>query len=112
MRKFFFVLPSTPILAMVSPALAQYMYPPPGVAPGYVAPGYVAPGYTNRRYMWREQRLDEDPRINAVPSRPNQTQRTLNNTTERGAIGVTDPTKDYIGECAIGFSEETCRRRG
>jgi len=105
MRDFLFVLASTTILATVSPAPAQYMYPPPGVASGYIAP---APGYTNRGYMWREQRLNEDPRINAVPDRPNyETQRTLNNATEGGSVGATDP-----GECAIGFSEETCRRRG
>ena len=31
---------------------------------------------------------------------------------ENAIGGVTDPTENYVGECAKGFSEETCRRRG
>ena len=117
MSKFLFVLASTATLAIVSPAVAQYLFPPPGigVSPWYgispwygVSPWYTAPGYTNRGYMWREQRFYIDPRTNdAVQDRQNyENQRTLNN------LGVTDPNKADAGECAIGFSEETCRRRG
>ena len=142
MSKFLFVLASTVTLAIVSPAVAQYVFTPPGVrvspwygfspwygiSPWYrVSPWYTAPGYTNRGYMWREQRLYIDP--NAVQERQNYEQpRTLNNfgvtnpnagpgecaigsseetCRRRESFGVTDP-----GECAIGFSEETCRRRG
>ena len=117
MSKFLFVLASTATLAIVSPAVAQYAFPPPGVrvspwygvSPWYrISPWYTAPYYTNRGYMWREQRFYIDPRTNnAVQERQNYEQpRTLNN------IGVTDPNKAGPGECAIGFSEETCRRRG
>jgi hypothetical protein len=102
MRKFLFVLASMAILAMVSPAVAQYVLPPPGVGPGY-----IAPGYTNRGYRWREQRLYEDPRRNNYIVQERQPSENYERTlpTERRAI--TDP-----GECAIGVSEETCRRRG
>ena len=109
MRKFLLVLALTAIVAMVSPAVAQYVYRPPGVAPGYIGPGYIAPGYTAPGYRWREQRFIEDPRTNnTVQDRPNdEQQRILNNATEGRSVGETDP-----GECAKGFSEETCRRRG
>jgi len=136
MSKFLFVLVSMATLAIVSPAVAQYVLPPPGVgvSPWYTAPWYTAPwyapGYINRGYMWREQRFYVDPRTNnAVQDRQNYEQpRTLNNSgvtnpnagpgecaigsseetcRRRESFGVTDP-----GECAIGFSEETCRRRG
>jgi len=139
MSKFLFVLASTVTLAIVSPAVAQYVFTPPGVrvspwygfSPWYgISPWYTAPGYTNRGYMWREQRFYIDPRTNnAVQERQNYEQpRTLNN------FGVTNPNagpgecaigsseetcrrresvgENYVGECAIGFSEETCRRRG
>jgi len=139
MSKFLFVLASTVTLAIVSPAVAQYVFTPPGVrvspwygfSPWYgISPWYTAPGYTNRGYMWREQRFYIDPRTNnAVQERQNyEQQRTLNN------FGVTNPNagpgecaigsseetcrrresvgENYVGECAIGFSEETCRRRG
>ena len=113
MRNFLFVLAPTAILAMTGPAVAQYVLPPPGV---WVGPGNTAPGYSNRGYMWREQRLNEDPRTNPVQDgqlRENyDKQRTPNNATGWGSVGVTDPTKNYVGECAIGSSEETCRRRG
>ena len=116
MSKFLFVLASTVTLAIVSPAVAQYVFTPPGVrvspwygfSPWYgISPWYTAPGYTNRGYMWREQRFYIDPRTNnAVQERQNYEQpRTLNN------FGVTNPNAGP-GECAIGFSEETCRRRG
>ena len=135
--KFLFVLASTVTLAIVSPAVAQYVFTPPGVrvspwygfSPWYgISPWYTAPGYTNRGYMWREQRFYMDPRTNnAVQDRQNyEQQRTLNN------FGVTNPNAGpgecaigsseetcrrresvgVVGECAIGFSEETCRRRG
>jgi len=104
MSKFLFVLASTATLAIASPAVAQYQYvlPPPGNIG--ISPWYP----TNRGYMWREQRLYVDPRTyNAVQNRQNyENQRTLNN------LGLTDPNKADAGECAIGFSEETCRRRG
>jgi len=139
MSKFLFVLASTVTLAIVSPAVAQYVFTPPGVrvspwygfSPWYgISPWYTAPGYTNRGYMWREQRFYIDPRTNnPVQDRQNyEQQRTLNN------FGVTNPNagpgecaigsseetcrrresvgENYVGECAIGFSEETCRRRG
>ena len=135
--KFLFVLASTATLAIVSPAVAQYVFPPRGIgvspwhgiSPWYgIGPWYTAPGYTNRGYMWREERFYIDPRTNnPVQDRQNyEQQRTLNN------IGVTDPNAGpgecaigsseetcriresvgVVGECAIGFSEETCRRRG
>jgi hypothetical protein len=97
MRKFLYVLASTAILAMISPAVAQYVPPPAGA-------GGAPPGY-----MWREQRFNEDRRNNnAVQDkqlRENyERQRALNNATKSGSIGVTDPTKNYVGECAIGSS--------
>ena len=145
MSKFLFVLASTATLAIVSPAVAQYVFPPPGIgvnpwygirpwygiSPWYgVSPWYTAPGYISPGYMWREQRFYIDPRTNnAVQERQNYEQpRTLNNfgvtnpnagpgecaigsseetCRRRESFGVTDP-----GECALGFSEETCRRRG
>ena len=123
--KFLFVLASTATLAIVSPAVAQYVFVRPGIgiSPWYGAspwygtgpwygagPWYTAPGYINRGYMWRmwrEQPFYIDPRINnAVQDRQNyEQQRTLNN------FGVTNPNAGP-GECAIGSSEETCRRRG
>ena len=139
MRKVLFVLASTAGLAIVSPAVAQYVFPPPGIgirpwysiSPWYgVSPWYTAPGYISPGYMWREQRFYIDPRTNnAAQERQNYEQpRTLNNfgvtnpnagpgecaigsseetCRRRESFGVTDP-----GECALGFSEETCRRRG
>src|SRR6516165_2058026 len=119
MSKFLFVLASTATFAIVSPAVAQYVFPPPpwyGVSPWYspwnstwysrwYSPWYTAPGYINRGYgyMWREQRFYIDP--NAVQEKQNYEQpRTLNN------FGLTNPNAGP-GECAIGSSEETCRRR-
>ena len=141
MQKFLFVVASTATLAMINPAKAQgywvfpgyvfpgyiapgyafprfgflryvfprYVFPgyvaPPGyiappdyVAPSYVAPGYVAPpgyiappGYVSPGYQdWQRREYYEKL---------------------RGPIGMTTDTRN-IGECAIGMSEETCRRRG
>ena len=75
------------------------------------APGYTAPGYTTPGYMWREQRLNEERRTNPQLRETYENQRTPNNTIGSGSIGVTDPNA-VGGECAKGFSEETCRRRG
>ena len=105
MRKFLFVLASTGSLATMNAAIAQYP------APGYTAPGYTAPGYTAPGYMWREQRLNEERRTNPQLRENYENQRTPNNTIGSGSIGVTDPNA-VGGECAKGFSEETCRRRG
>jgi hypothetical protein len=107
MKKFSLFLLPTATLVIVSPAVGQYVLPPPGV---WVNPAF-APGYTSRGYRWREQRLYEDPRRNNYivedrqPRENYETPSTLNNAIGRGP--VSDP-----GECAIGFSEETCRRRG
>ena len=84
-----------------------------------------------RNNNWRTQRLEEDWR-----QRGNlENQRTPNNATETGYVsGVTKPTagtintptqtnntatetnnnatENNVGECVIGSSEETCRRRG
>ena len=87
MRKSLFVLTSTAILAMLRPAAAQYVFPQPGVGPGYMAPGYMAPGYmapgymapgytapgfTNRGYRWRENGSSKIP----APTTPCKTGRT------------------------------------
>src|SRR5262249_20946374 len=60
------------------------------------------------RAAWREQRLNEDPRRSDSAGLP---QPSPNNTTGSGSIGLTDANA-VGGECAKGFSEETCRRRG
>jgi hypothetical protein len=105
MRKFLFVLASTGSLATMNAAIAQYP------APGYYAPGYTAPGYTAPGYRWREQRLNEELRTNPQLRENYENQRTPNNTMGSGSIGLSDP--NAVGrECAKGFSEETCRRRG
>jgi hypothetical protein len=83
MRKFLFVLASTATLTMISSAIAQY----------------VAPPLTN---PLQDRQLREFY----------EKQRPLNNATGSGSVGVTDPTGNYVGQCAIGSSEETCRRRG
>jgi hypothetical protein len=93
------------ILVIVNPAVAQYGLWPPGVW-GYRDPfGYMSPSYGWRRgYLygdWRRGYIVDDKQ-----ARENyETPTILNSATGRRAI--TDP-----GECAIGFSEETCRRRG
>ena len=127
MKMFLSVVASTAILAMTNPAKAQvywvfpgyafpgyvflgfvapgfvfpryvfprYVFPvyvaPIYVAPSYVAPGYVAPGYVAPGYQdWQRREYYEKL---------------------MGPVGITTDTRN-IGECAIGFSEETCRRRG
>ena len=106
MKKFAVLLVFATIVMIVSPAVAQYGLWPPGFRV-YPVP---FPGYMSRGYRWREWWLYEDWRRGYVVDdkqvRENyETPPILNNPTARGAI--TDP-----GECAIGFSEETCRRRG
>jgi hypothetical protein len=92
MRKFLFVFAST--VALITPAVAQY---------GYQAfPPYTAPDYAPR-YRWDER---------SAPQMPEnyEKQRTPNSALS-GPIGLGDPNA-VGGECAKGFSEETCRRRG
>jgi hypothetical protein len=92
MRKFLFVFAST--VALIAPAVAQY---------GYQAfPPYQTPDYAPR-YRWEER---------GAPQMPEnyEKQRTPNNALS-GPIGLGDPNA-VGGECAKGFSEETCRRRG
>ena len=107
MRRFLFVLASTGSLATMNAAIAQYP------ATGYYAPGYTAPGYTAPGYRWREQRLNEEQRTSpdGTLHENYEKQRTPNNTVGSGSIGLSDPNA-VGGECAKGFSEETCRRRG
>ena len=81
MRKFLFVLASTATLTMISSAIAQY----------------VAPPSTN---PLQDRQLREFY----------EKQRPLNNATGSGSIGTTDPNA-VGGECATGFSAETCLRR-
>jgi hypothetical protein len=112
MRKFLFVLASTGSLTTMNAAIAQY-------APGYYAPGYTArgyaPGYYVPGYTWRDQRerAMEDWRQWQYYEK----QRTPNDATGRGSVGATVGTSNavdsgFVGECAVGMSEETCRRRG
>jgi hypothetical protein len=103
-KKFSLLSALATILASVSPAVGQYGAPPP---PGVWVTPNAAPGNTAPGYRWREQRSYEDPRRNSNTSQqPSENyQRTPTIPTEGRA--VTDP-----GECAIGVSEETCRRRG
>ena len=82
MRKFLFVLASTATLTMTSSAIAQYVAPPP----------------TNPL---------QDPQLREFYEK----QRPLNNATGSGSIGTTDPDAVVSGECARGFSAETCLRR-
>ena len=88
-------------LATMNAAIAQYAPQRPGYTPLYTAPGYA----------WRQQRLMKSgapaPQLREIYEK----QRTLNNAIGSGSIGVTDPNA-VGGECAKGFSEETCRRRG
>jgi len=105
MRKSLLVLATMATWATISHAVAQYV-PPPGYVlppPGYVGPP-VGVGST-----WREQRLNEERR--GQPGENYEKQRTLNDTTGSGTIGLTNPNA-VGGECAKGMSEETCRRRG
>ena len=104
MKNFALFSVSATIFVLVNPAVAQYGLWPRGVWLHPIPPGYMIPSY-----RWRERRLYEDWRRGYIVD-PRQVQESfepppiLNNT---GRRAVTDP-----GECAIGFSEETCRRRG
>jgi hypothetical protein len=123
MKKFALLSVSATILALVNPAVAQYGLWPPGVQYGLWPPGvyrvpfgYMSPSYED--FGWRRGYLYRDWRrgylygdwgrgyiVDDMQARENYgTPTILNNSTGRV---VTDP-----GECAIGFSEETCRRRG
>jgi hypothetical protein len=103
MRKLSLLLGSTVILALVSPAIGQYVPPPPGVwVPQNPAP---PPVDTSPRYRQQEpQRPQSNDNSVQDTRRREQQQRSLNETAGRRA---SDP-----GECAVGMSEETCRRRG
>ena len=81
MRKILFVLASTATSTLISPAIAQYAAPPP----------------TN---PLQDRQLREFY----------EKQRPLDNATGSGSIGTTDPNA-VGGECARGFSAETCLRR-
>src|SRR5262249_21484209 len=125
MRKSLFVLESVATWATISNAVAQYVTLPGNDTPqpGYIhgsGPSRTPPGYlcrTSRVHvrhttpgnMSREQWLNEEGRLQ--PGENYEKQRTLNDTTGSGAIGLTNPNA-VGGECAKGFSEETCRRRG
>ena len=91
MRKFLFVLASTSSLATMNVAMAQYP------ASEYYANGYYVPGYYGRRYY-----APGYPGYYAPGGSVGATVGT-NNAGDTGSVG---------GECAKGFSEETCRRRG
>jgi hypothetical protein len=96
MRKFLFVLASTGSLATMNVAIAQY----PATeyyATGNYVPGYYGPRYFARGYPW----LLPAPGYYAPGGSVGATVGTNN----AGATG-------FVGECAKGFSEETCRRRG
>ena len=101
MRKFSLFLGPTVILALVGPAIGQYVPPPPGVwVPQNPAP---PPVDTSPRYRQQEPQRPQS-NDNQDAQRREQQQRSINETAGRQAI---DP-----GECAVGMSEETCRRRG
>src|SRR5262245_25682544 len=106
MRKFSLLLGSTVILALVGPAIGQYVPPPPGVwVPQNPAPPAAPPVDTSPRYRQQEpQRPQSNDNSVQDTRRREQQQRSINETAGRQAI---DP-----GECAVGMSEETCRRRG
>jgi len=90
MRKFLFVLAST--VTLITPAVAQIG--------GSGFPPYVVPD-SAPQYSWE----DRPP-----PQMPDEKQTPPNNALS-GPIGLGDPNA-VGGECAKGFSEETCRRRG
>ena len=101
MRKFLFVLASTSSLATVNVATAQYP------ASEYYANGYYVPGYYGRRYYAPGYPGYYAPGYYApgyyAPGGSVGATVGTNNVGDTGFVG---------GECAKGFSEETCRRRG
>src|SRR5262245_12706242 len=100
MRKLSLLLSSMVILVLAGPAIGQH--PPPGIMPDQNPPPPHVD--TSPRYRPQEPQRSQ-PNDNAVQDaqRRKQQQRSLNGTTGRQA----DP-----GKCAVGVSEETCRRRG
>jgi hypothetical protein len=94
MRRFLFVLASTGSLATMNVAIAQYP------ATDFYATEYYVPGYYGRRYY--------------APGYPGYYAPSYY--APRGSVGATVGTNNagegFVGECAIGSSEETCRRRG
>ncbi len=94
MRKLRFVLASTGSLATMNVAIAQYP------ATDFYATEYYVPGYYGRRYY--------------APGYPGYYAPSYY--APRGSVGATVGTNNagegFVGECAIGSSEETCRRRG
>ena len=92
MRKFLFVFAST--VALITPAVAQIGGPEfPGSSSDYAPHGY----------RWEDRPSPQWPEND-------EKQRTPNNALS-GPIGLGDPNA-VGGECAKGFSEETCLRRG
>jgi len=86
----------------MSPAIAQYGAPPPDLG----AIGHGDPPGPPPPPSVRGNEVPPPSDI-AGPQQPSPN----NATTGTGSIGVTDPSA-VGGECAKGFSEETCRRRG
>ena len=96
MRKFLFVFAST--VALITPAVAQPYTGPPYTVPPYTVP--PPPDYAPR-YRWEERSAPQMPGNYEEQRRPNIP----------ANAGLGDPNA-VGGECAKGFSEETCRRRG
>jgi hypothetical protein len=111
MRKFLFVLASTGSLTTMNAAIAQNpvtgFYATGYYGPGYIAPGYYGPGYIAPRYV--------DPGYYA-PGYIAPGYTTPGSIAPRyvapGYTVARPQREEYVGECAIGMSEETCRRRG
>jgi len=94
MRKSLFVLASTVAFVIINPAIAQLDLS--GIGQG-LPPGPPPPS------DWGEQRPPPIDLDSAEPQQPSPY--------STGSVGVTDPNA-VGGECAKGFSEESCRRRG
>jgi hypothetical protein len=91
MRKFLFVSAST--VTLITPAVAQIG-------------GQEFPGSSSDyapRYRWEDRSTPQMPENYEKQATPNNAL--------SGPIGLGDPNA-VGGECAKGFSEETCRRRG
>jgi hypothetical protein len=106
MRKILFVLASTGSLATMNAAIAQYP------ATGYYATGYYVPGYYGRRYyapgyiaQYYAPGYYAPGDIAPGYYGPGASAGATVGTNNAGNTG-------FVGECAIGPSEETCRRRG